>query len=837
MTTRMLAYPGAMARAYDVEAVEQKWQRVWAEEGTYQIDNDDPREKFYALSMYPYPSGPAHQGHVRNYTFGDLVVRYQTMLGKAVLTPFGFDSFGLPAENAAIKTGTHPRVFTDARILELKSSLTRLGAVYDWRREVRSHDPSYMKWTQLIFLRLWEAGLAYRATAPVNWCPGCQTVLANEQVLPDGTCERSGDLVYQRDLEQWFFRITDYAEDLLGELDQLDWPERVKTMQRNWIGRSEGAEFDLPVEGDEHLALRVFTTRPDTSFGMTYAVVAPEHPMLDALTTDGQRVEVDRLRARAADTSEIERTSAGEPGSLDKRGAFTGSYVRNPFSGATVPVYVADYVLMGYGTGAIMAVPAEDERDWAFATLHDLPIVRTVQPPADWEANGGGAYTGPGEKINSGFMNGLDIETAIVRAIVWLEEQGIGERKVNFRLRDWLVSRQRFWGCPIPAVYCADHRVVPVPEDQLPIVAPDDVEFLPTGQSPLALHEGFLHTTCPICGGPARRETDTMDTFVDSSWYFLRFCDPWNTERPFDPQATRHFMPVDLYIGGIEHAILHLLYARFFTRALIDVGLAPGLGKEPFSHYFAQGMIRMDGTKMSKSKGNLIAPEHYYRTVGADGLRLFHLFVGPPFDDMDWSEQTDQLIEGCGRFLDRLWRTLSPEGPAALRSGPESDSDRALRQATHRTIASVTRDLERMSYNTAVAHCMEHLNGLQRYARADDGPHQQVWGEAADALLALLAPLTPHVTAEIWELRHPGEPSVHLQAWPTFDPELIRAETVTMVVQVNGKLRDRIEVDPDISEDDARAAALASPKVAEQLDGQVPQRVVVRAPRLVNFVV
>jgi leucyl-tRNA synthetase len=834
----MLAYPGAMSRAYDVVAIEQKWQRIWEDEGTYQIENDDAREKFYALCMYPYPSGPAHQGHVRNYTFGDLAVRYQTMLGKGVLTPFGFDSFGLPAENAAIKTGTHPRVFTEARILELKSSLIRLGAVYDWRREVRSHDPSYMKWTQAIFLKLWEAGLAYRAAAPVNWCPGCQTVLANEQVLADGTCERSGDVVYKRYLEQWFFRITDYADELLTDLDQLDWPERVKTMQRHWIGRSEGAEFDLGVEDHPDLSLRVFTTRPDTSFGMTYAVVAPEHPLVDALTTEAHRSAVEEVRARAANATDIERTAVGDSAALEKRGAFTGSSVRNPFNGVAVPVYVADYVLMGYGTGAIMAVPAEDERDWDFATLHNLPIVRTVQPPSGWEADGGRAYTGPGRKINSDFMNDLDIDTAKARAIEWLEDRGIGERKVNFRLRDWLVSRQRFWGCPIPVVYCPDHGAVPVPESELPVVAPDDVEFLPTGQSPLALHEGFLHTTCPICGGPARRETDTMDTFVDSSWYFLRFCDPWSTDRPFDPEAARHFMPVDQYIGGIEHAILHLLYARFFTRALIDVGLAPGLDREPFRRYLAQGMIRMDGTKMSKSKGNLIAPEHYYETVGADGLRLFHLFVGPPFDNMDWSDQTDQVIEGCGRFLDRLWRTFSPtEAGPDTRTGPESDADRAVRQATHRTIAAVTDDVERWSYNTAVAHCMEHLNLLQRYARNDDGPHEKVWEEAADAMLALLAPLSPHVTAELWEQRHPGEPSVHLQSWPAFDPDLTRAETVTMVIQINGKLRDRIEVGPDITEADAEAAALASSNVTAQLAGRTPKRVVVRPPRLVNVVV
>jgi leucyl-tRNA synthetase len=827
-----------MARAYDVVQVEEKWQRLWEEEGTYQIDNDDPREKYYALCMYPYPSGAAHQGHVRNYTFGDLAVRYQTMQGRAVLTPFGFDSFGLPAENAAIKTGTHPRTFTEARIAELKSSIMRLGAVYDWRREIHSHSPSYIKWTQLIFLRLWKAGLAYRALSPVNWCPGCQTVLANEQVLADGTCERSGDIVIKRELEQWFFRITEYADELLRDIDDLNWPERVKTMQRNWIGRSDGAEFDLPVVGHDGLALRVFTTRPDTSFGMTYAVVAPEHPMVDVLTTDAQREAVEELRQRSATASDIERTATGDPSQLEKRGAFTGSSVRNPFTGLDVPVYVADYVLMGYGTGAIMAVPAEDERDWAFAQLHHLPIVRTVQPPPDWDENGGGAYTGDGEKINSDFLNGLDIATSKAKAIEWLEAKGIGVRKVNFRLRDWLVSRQRFWGCPIPAVYCPDDGVVPVPEDQLPIVAPDDVEFLPTGQSPLAFHEGFLHTTCPVCGGPARRETDTMDTFVDSSWYFLRFCDPWSDDKPFDPEAARHFMPVDQYIGGVEHAILHLLYARFFTRALIDIGLAPGLDREPFKRYLAQGMIRLEGSKMSKSKGNLIAPEHYYETVGADGLRLFHLFAGPPFDDMDWSDQTEQIIEGCGRYLDRLWRTLSPtEDEPAMRSGSESDADRALRRDTHQAIADVTQDIERWSYNTAVAHCMELLNAMQRYRRETEGPHEAAWTEAADAILSLLAPLTPHVTAEIWEQRHPDQPSVHVSPWPTHDPELIRAETVTMVVQVNGKVRDKLEVSPDISEADAQALALASEKVTEALAGKVPQRTVVKPPRLVNFVV
>jgi leucyl-tRNA synthetase len=831
-----------MARAYDVDAVERKWQQRWLENGTYQVDNDDPRPPFYALCMYPYPSGPAHQGHVRNYTFGDLVVRYQTMGGRAVLSPIGFDSFGLPAENAAIRTGTHPRVFTDARIAELTQSLIRLGAVYDWRREVRSHDPSYIHWNQVIFIRLLEAGLAYRALAPVNWCPGCQTVLANEQVLADGTCERSGDLVVKRDLEQWFFRITAYADELLEALDDLEWPERVKVMQRNWIGRSEGAEFDLVVEGRdgtdgrERVAVRVFTTRPDTSFGMTYAVLAPEHPLVEVLTTDECWPAVEELRRRVAGETEIERTATDGPRGLDKRGAFTGSSVINPFTGRPVPVYVADYVLMGYGTGAIMAVPAEDERDWAFAQAYGLPVVRTVEPPAGWEADGGGAYAGTGTKINSGFLDGLDVPTAKARAIEWLEAEGLGAGRVNYRLRDWLVSRQRFWGCPIPIVYCPEHGAVPVPEDQLPVLAPDDVEFKPTGQSPLATHPGFLHTTCPVCGGPAQRETDTMDTFVDSSWYFLRFCDPFDARSPFDPVAAAHWMPVDQYIGGVEHAILHLLYARFFTRALIDLGLAPGLAREPFGRLFTQGMIRMQGKKMSKSTGNLVAPEQYYASVGADALRLFHLFVGPPTDDVDWTDQTDQVIDGCGRFLDRLWRLIT-EHDVAARTSPPTPDDVEIRRATHRTIAQVTADIERWSYNTAVAHCMELVNLLQRYMRSPAGPQSDVLEEAFDALLGVMAPMTPHVTAELWERRHGAGTSVHDSAWPAFDPDLVRTEQVTMVVQVNGKVRDRLEVDPAITEEDARARALASSRVAEALGGRSPARVVVRAPKLVNVVV
>ncbi len=841
-----------MARAYDVVSIERKWQEYWASHGTYEVDAGDPRPPWYVLTMYPYPSGPAHMGHVRNYTFGDLLVRHRTMLGHAVLSPFGFDSFGLPAENAAIRTGTHPREFTDARIAELKASITSLGAVYDWRREIRSHDPEYIRWNQVIFQRFLAAGLAYRANAPVNWCPGCQTVLANEQVLADGTCERSGDLVEKRDLEQWFLRITDYADELLAGLGELDWPERVKTMQRNWIGRSEGAEFDLPVEGRDGsdgrpaLALRVFTTRPDTAFGMTYAVVAPEHPLVDELTTPDHRAEVDELRERAARSSEIERTSEG--GGLAKRGAATGSRVVNPFTGAAIPVYVADYVLMGYGTGAIMAVPAEDTRDWDFAQAHGLPVVRTVQPPEGWDEHGGpdggpgGAWTGDGTKINSAWLDGLDIPTAKARATDWLEEQGVGTRMVNYRLRDWLISRQRYWGCPIPVVTCPDHGIVPVPEDQLPVLAPDDVEFLPTGESPLAAHPTFRHATCPVCGGPAERATDTMDTFVDSSWYFLRFCDPWTPDAPFDPDTVRHWMPVDQYIGGIEHAILHLLYARFFTKALADVGLAPADLREPFARLFTQGMIRMDGTKMSKSKGNLVAPSRYLDTVGADALRLFHLFVGPPADDVDWTDQTDQVIEGCGRFLDRVWRLAVGDaddrrgagqaGRADGSAAPDAEAARAVRRAIHRLIDRVSGDYERWSYNTAVAACMEFVNLLQPFAR--DGGDPEVVAEAVDTLLLLLAPMTPHLAAEAWERRHGDH--VHERRWPVADPALVVQEQVTMVVQVAGKVRDRLEVAVDISEDEAIAAALASDKVQAALAGATPARVISRPPRLVNLV-
>ncbi len=824
-----------MAESYNVREIEAKWQARWESEGLYRVDNDDSRPKAYVLCMYPYPSGAAHQGHVRNYTFGDLIVRYRTMRGEAVLSPFGFDSFGLPAENAAIKTGIHPRIFTDARIEELKESVKKLGAVYDWRREIKSHDPSYIKWSQFIFTKFFEAGLAYKKNAPVNWCPGCQTVLANEQVLADGTCERSGDLVVKRDLEQWFLATTRYADELLSELESLEWPERVKTMQRNWIGKSQGTRFKMQIAGSDGLFLEVFTTRPDTSFGMTYAVIAPEHPLVDLLTSDDYRDEVESFRTEAIDRSEIERQSIDVTTKV-KRGVFTGSYAVNPFTNKEVPIYIADYVLMGYGTGAIMAVPGEDQRDYDFAQVYGLPVIRTVQPPDDFE---GEAYTGQGTKINSDWLNGMEIDQAKEKATEFLVKAGIGESTVQYRLRDWLVSRQRYWGCPIPIVNCSDCGLVPVPLDQLPVLAPDDVEFLPTGESPLAIHPTFKYTSCPRCGKKAIRETDTMDTFVDSSWYFLRFCDPTADDAPFSKNAVAAWMPVDQYIGGIEHAILHLMYARFFTKALADLGFVPSNIREPFMRLFTQGMIRLGGSKMSKSKGNLVAPQKYFDSVGADSLRLFHLFVGPPADDFDWSDQTDDVIDGCFRFLNRVWRIAlgsaeSFPGVAIKMHDRETTSaDLDMLRLTHRLIAKVSEDYERWSYNTAVAAMMEFTNSLYRYGGA--GAQRETFDFAVDTLTKLLAPMAPHVTAEIWERRNGG--LVHAEYWPVADPELIKLEKEILVIQVNGKVRDKVEVDPGIDEETAVAIALASPKVQQAIGGKQLKKTIVKLPKMISLVI
>lgn len=824
-----------MTETYNPQEIESRWQQRWIDDGTYEVDNDDPRPSYYVLSMYPYPSGPAHMGHVRNYTMGDLLVRYRTMRGDGVLSPIGFDSFGLPAENAAIKTGTHPRIHTEENIEKLSASLRRIGAAYDLRRSFNSHDSQYMKWTQWIFLQLYNAGLAYRDRAPVNWCPGCQTVLANEQVLADGTCERSGDLVESREMEQWFYRITEYAQQLLDDMDTVEWPEKVKLMQQNWIGRSEGAEFGLPIADingkrrENVPPLDVYTTRPDTGFGMTFAVMSPEHPRVDELVTKENQSSVEAFRQEVANRSEMDRLSS--EGNIEKRGVSTGAFVINPFTGLPVPLFLADYVLMTYGTGAIMAVPGEDQRDWDFAIAHGCEITRTVKPPKDFE---GEAYTGDGESINSDFLNGMKIKEAKQTAIQWLEDQNIGSHKINYRLRDWLVSRQRYWGCPIPIIFCDTCGEQAVPEKDLPVDLPDDVKFMPTGRSPLTTHENFLKVECPKCGEIARRETDTMDTFVDSSWYFLRFTDPWNNESPFSEEAIDHWLPVDQYIGGVEHAILHLMYARFFTKALSDLGVAPKDLREPFKRLFTQGMIRLGGSKMSKSKGNLVAPEAILDQQGADALRLAHLQVKPPQEDVDWE---DFGIDGCAKFLSRVWRIAHPENSLVgeLRQGATNKQDEEIVRQTNRLIEKITSDYDRWSYNTAVAAFMEFTNTLYRWVQTENKAHVEVLGSAIDTLLLVMAPATPHFCAELWEIRNSGH--VHLEAWPEADKSKIKSETVTLVVQINGKLKDRIEVASDLTEEEIQNLALTSERIKELLNDQEPKRVIVRPPALINIVV
>ena len=823
-----------MTETYNPQEIESRWQQRWIDDGTYEVDNDDPRPSYYVLSMYPYPSGPAHMGHVRNYTMGDLLVRYRTMQGDGVLSPIGFDSFGLPAENAAIKTGTHPRVHTEENIKKLSASLRRIGAAYDLRRSFSSHDSDYMKWTQWIFLQLYNAGLAYRDRAPVNWCPGCQTVLANEQVLTDGTCERSGDLVENREMEQWFYRITEYAQQLLDDMDTVEWPEKVKLMQQNWIGRSEGAQFGLPIADtngksrEDVPPIEVYTTRPDTGFGMTFAVMSPEHPRVDELVTAENRVLVEAFREEVAKRSEMDRLSS--EGNIEKRGVPTGSFVINPFTNSPVPLFLADYVLMTYGTGAIMAVPGEDQRDWDFAIEHECEIIRTVEPPEGFE---GEAYTGDGNSINSDFLNGMKIKEAKETAIGWLEDQNIGSHQINYRLRDWLVSRQRYWGCPIPIIFCDDCGEQPVPEKDLPVDLPDDVKFMPTGRSPLTTHENFLKVKCPKCGKNARRETDTMDTFVDSSWYFLRFTDPWNDKSPFSEQAIDHWLPVDQYIGGVEHAILHLMYARFFTKALSDLGVAPKELREPFKRLFTQGMIRLGGSKMSKSKGNLVAPEGILDDQGADALRLAHLQVKPPQEDVDWE---DFGIDGCAKFLNRVWRIAHPENSLieSLREGDTNGQDEEIIRQTNRLIERITGDYDRWSYNTAVAAFMEFTNTLYRWIQSEGGPHDEVLKSAIDTLLLVMAPATPHFCAELWEVRNSAH--IHQESWPQADKSKIKSETATLIVQINGKLKDRIEVASDLTEEEIQNLALASERVKELLNEQKPKRIIVRPPSLINIV-
>jgi leucyl-tRNA synthetase len=823
---------------YEPRAIERRWQELWEREGTWEVPNpgepgyDPSASKSYVLEMLPYPSGEPHMGHLKNYSMGDVLAHFRRRNGMRVLHPMGYDAFGLPAENHAIKTGEHPAVSTNKSIEEFRRQFKSWGISIDWRREFGTHEPSYYRWTQWIFLQLYERGLAYRKRAPVKWCPKDQTVLANEQVV-DGRCERCGTPVVAKMLEQWFFKITDYAERLLTDVAELEWPEHVITMQRNWIGRSEGAEVifrcsgplgEAAVGGSEPpIDFPVFTTRPDTLFGATFFVIAPEHPDLERLVrgTEQEQEVLDYVQQALAESIEERADTERE-----KTGVFTGRHVVNPVNDERIPVWVSDYVLMDYGTGALMAVPAHDERDYEFAQKFGLEIRRVVEP-VDGEVPEGEpfvAHSGNERLINSDGFDGMSSPEAIEAIIAWLEERGLGRHAVNYRLRDWLVSRQRYWGAPIPMIYCDRDGLVPVPEDQLPVLLPDIQDYAPKGKSPLASSEEFVNTTCPRCGGPARRETDTMDTFVDSSWYFLRYCDPRNEAAAFERPIVDYWMPVDQYIGGVEHAILHLMYARFVTKALADMN---HLGvQEPFARLFTQGMITYDGAKMSKSRGNVISPSAYVERYGADTTRCYILSLGPPDQDADWS---DSGIIGLHRFLSRIWRLdVAPldEQPAGL----EGASLELVRFA-HETIAAVTRDIARFHFNTALASLNKLVNEIYRLTDVVEAARSF----ATATVASLLFPFAPHLSAEVYE-RVTGR-RVWEEAWPEADESLLRRDMVKLVVQVNGKVRDSIEVPAGTAEDEIKQAALERPNVQRHLDGKRVVREVVVPDRLVNFVI
>ena len=825
---------------YPFAEIEGKWQKVWEESAQFRATEDPARPKYYCLEMFPYPSGRIHMGHVRVYAIGDLLARYKWMRGFNVLHPMGWDAFGLPAENAAIDNGVHPAVWTYENVRNMRSQLRRMGISYDWDRELATCDPTYYRWEQLIFIRMLERGLAYKKRSTVNWCPSCQTILANEQVEA-GRCWRCDSEVTAKEIEGWFFKITQYAEELLEWCDRLPgWPERVLTMQRNWIGKSEGAEFDLPVVGRPGLAIRIFTTRPDTAFGMTYAVLAPEHPLVDTLVTEAaERARVQAFGKEVARESEIERLAADRP----KRGLRLAARAVNPFSGGEIPLFLADYVLMGYGTGAIMAVPGEDQRDWDFAKQHDLPIIPTVKRPEGWQETE--AYTGDGVKINSGFLDGLPVTEAKRKAIDWLVAKGLGESKVNYRLRDWGISRQRYWGAPIPVLYCPKDGMVPEREDRLPVVLPEDVQISGKGGSPLAEVAQFVNARCPRCDGPAKRETDTMDTFVESSWYFLRYCSPRYEGGMFEERAAAYWMPVDQYIGGIEHAVLHLLYARFYTKVLRDMGLTAA--DEPFRALLSQGMVIKDGAKMSKSKGNVVDPDELIRRYGADTARLFSLFAAPPEKDLDWN---DRGVEGASRFLNRVWRFVqghlaelrAPARAAAPgEAGEYSDAGRAFRRTIHETITRVTGDIDKdFHFNTAISAVMELVNALHDFDRdsmdtVGAAERQRLLREAVETMLLLLGPVTPHIAEELWSAIGHGE-SLFRHPWPVADPAALRRDEVVIIVQVDGRVRSRLTVDVAAAEREIQDRALADEKVRPWLDGRQVAKVVVVPGRLVNVV-
>jgi leucyl-tRNA synthetase len=825
---------------YEPHAIEEKWQDAWEKGRLFRVTEDPSKEKYYLLEMFPYPSGRIHMGHVRNYSIGDVIARYKGMQGFNVLHPMGWDAFGMPAENAAIERGIHPAAWTHENIAYMRKQLKRLGLGYDWEREIATCDVSYYRWEQWMFLKMFEKGLVYRKSSPVNYCEKCQTVLANEQV-EGGTCWRCSEAVTQKELTQWFFAITRYAEELTEYCDNLPgWPERVLSMQRNWIGKSYGVEVDFRLEDGSPLT--IFTTRPDTLYGVTFMVLAPEHPLAVELargTAQENAVVTFVEKAKAQDRS-FRADLTGE-----KEGVFTGRYAFNPLTGARIPVYVANFVLMEYGTGAIMAVPAHDQRDFEFAKVYDLPIIVTIMPrgqtlsPETMEA----AYEGDGLLVNSRQFNGLKNREAMGAIIDYLEEEKLGLRKVNYRLRDWGISRQRYWGTPIPIIYCDDCGTVPVPYEDLPVELPLNLEVRMVGRSPLAEHPGFYRVPCPRCGKEARRETDTMDTFVESSWYFLKYTCPEYDGGPLDRKRVDYWMPVDQYIGGVEHAVLHLLYSRFFNRVLNELGFVGT--REPFTNLLTQGMVIKDGAKMSKSKGNVIDPDYLIEKYGADTARLFCLFASPPEKDLDWS---DKGVEGSFRFLQRVWRLVAERavGLGAVVSSIEpGESNGALGHlafSVHKTIKKVTQDLERFHHNTAIASIMELVNVMYRHLESErggddnDSPAQKaLFKGSMETVLKLLFPFVPHITEELWVMMG-HKKGIGNESWPAYNEGYAREEKVTVVVEINGKLRDKIEVDRDIDQEELKALVLGLEKVVKYIEGKKIIKTIVVPNKLVNIV-
>ncbi len=823
-----------MEEKYVPKNVEEKWQRHWEAGKSFKATEDRDKQKYYLLEMFPYPSGRIHMGHVRNYSIGDVIARFKRMKGFNVLHPMGWDAFGMPAENAAIQNRSHPATWTHENIAYMRGQLKKMGLSYDWDRELATCDLEYYAWEQRIFLQMFERGLAYKKTSYVNWCPKCETVLANEQV-EDGGCWRCDSTVQQKELEQWFFRITDYAEELLEYTDKLPgWPERVLVMQRNWIGKSYGCEIDFPLEGKSG-KVRVYTTRQDTLYGATFMSLAPEHPMALELTTPERRVEVAAFVDKVKKTDKVRRTADD----LEKEGVFTGSYCINPLTKAKMPIYLANFVLLEYGTGAVMAVPTHDQRDFEFAKKYELPLRVVIQSDAEAldPATMTCAYTEVGTMVNSGPFDGMRSDEAKEKIAEHLDREGIGTKTVNFRLRDWGISRQRYWGNPIPVIYCESCGVVPVPEKDLPVVLPMDVAFTGEGGSPLAKIDSFANVACPLCGKPARRETDTMDTFVQSSWYFLRYCCPDFTAGPIDTSRAQYWMSVDQYIGGIEHAVLHLLYARFFTKVLRDLGYVDV--DEPFTNLLTQGMVIKDGSKMSKSKGNVVDPNALIDRYGADTARLFSLFAAPPEKDLDWS---DQGVDGSYRFINRVWKLVAEALPFIENSGAVdqttlSDDARSLRRTIHKTIRKVTEDLdERFHFNTAIAAVMELVNAIYAFEPKNSPENAAVLREGVESVVLLLSPFVPHVTEELWEaIGHQG--GVEATGWPTWDEAATVDEELLIVIQVNGKLRGKVTVPAGAAEDAVKEAAFADERVKSWLDGKQVRKAIYVPGKLLNIVV